>query len=159
MAEPNPFILKVCLKMKMHLHEWALICECVVKDCNSCWQFHARESHLPVTAFTQNFQQLKAFRPDLLGSLVHTVLWNFKLLTVIHVTGKNKQTKNTENKKLKIKQQYHNRNIHSAFFPQCVGLNIDNGNSSTKADGGITLLFWGFNSWLREMSMHCWGSI
>lgn len=47
--------------------------------------------HLSIATFSQNFQQLKAFGPDLLCSLVHAVLWNFKLLTVIHVTGKTKQ--------------------------------------------------------------------
>lgn len=48
--------------------------------------------YLSIAAFPQNLQQLKAFRPDLLCSLVHTVLWNFKLLTIIHVTGKTKES-------------------------------------------------------------------
>lgn len=53
---------------------------------------YARDFYLPIAAFSQNLQQLKAFGPDLLCSLVHAVLWNFKLLTIIHVTGKTKWT-------------------------------------------------------------------
>lgn len=49
------------------------------------------EPHLSIATFSQNFQQLKTFRSDLLCSLVDVVLWNLKLLAVVHVAGTNKE--------------------------------------------------------------------